>query len=809
MGNTIKLSVKRQHKYQTLRVKIVLNSFTLPQFNKFWTTDLEGIPLSFVDQTVIPENSQKKDKQTARITVDKQVKHQSTTAKPDAKTSAKNSHKGKKTSELEATQILTGYEAVDEERERIRDIIVYDIPYTWDLQKILAELKLWGNAIKCSVKRQHKYQTLRVKIALSSFALPQFNNYWFPASWTLRERKQREKFQAVIHDIPEDMTMATLWTDHYPNKQRKENWETTLKALDTPQFFIPDGKELKWCRHSIPNLKKAQLKPKAKNTLNTKRSGKSDKILDSNQPKKKDNTKSSKKVSKNNNQEEKYLNTQKKAKKSSKKKAEYLEISKQSKQQKASTKIRRPKTSWVWQFFELNKDNTKAVCQISGCEKMLTWCGSPSSLATHLSGAHGITKEIAMKHDEEELKNPPKSSIKPYKHSKQESLTQNVIGFVIGTVQPLNVVEDPDFIKMINGFDKRYKVPCTKTIKNRISKTFEIGKVTLKNQLVQVKHISLTLDAWSLPAHLPYLGVTAHWITSDFELNEVLLSMEELPYPHDATEIQKHLIDLFYEWEIESKIIALVTDNGSNVKKACNEIGVGERIPCAAHTLQLSIGKGLDKIRQLVDKSIAMLKASLISNVSLNIHKEGEKLEELYPTVHEWKVIKEIVELLNPFEAATCLLSDVKYLTIGFTYSCICNLRERLEIDFTSLKTSDTKYCKNAILEDLTSRWNISQKLCLKGSFFDPRFKSLDFINSQEECDDIFSQLREEFMIFKQNEQIDISTTSADKDTDDLMTEMSSFWKKKNAKAAPIKDEFQHYFDLVEWPVLKEYDPYL
>ena len=33
--------------------------------------------------------------------------------------------------------------------------------------------------------------------------------------------------------------------------------------------------------------------------------------------------------------------------------------------------------------------------------------------------------------------------------------------------------------------------------------------------------------------------------------------------------------------------------------------------------------------------------------------------------------------------------------------------------------------------------------------------------------------------------------------------------EKKNAKAAPIKDEFQHYFDIVELPVLEEYDPYL
>ncbi|GES91823.1 zinc finger BED domain-containing protein 1-like [Rhizophagus clarus] len=479
---------------------------------------------------------------------------------------------------------------------------------------------------------------------------------------------------------------------------------------------------------------------------------------------------------------------------------EFLEINQQSKQHKAPTKIRRPKTSWVWQFFELNRDNTKAVCQISGCEKMLTWCGSPSSLATHLSGTHGITKEIAIKYEEKELRNPPEPSVKPYKHSVQESLTKNVIGFIIGTVQPLNVVEDPDFIRMIKGFDKRYKVPCTKTIKN----------------------------AWSSPAHLPYLGVTAHWITSDFEPYEVLLSMEELPYPHGATEIQEHLIDLFYEWEIESKIIALVTDNGSNVKKACSEIA-GDKKKQQLKEAQMYLHRQQEVLQDdnelekevenliyldvikinntrwnstlyafqrliILKPTVVMLKASLISNTNLNIHKEGEKLEELCPTVHEWKIIKEIVELLNPFEAATRLLSGVNYPTIGFTYPCICNLREKLETEFTSLKTSDAKYCRNAILEDLTSRWNFFQELCLKGSFFDPRFKSLDFINSQKECDNIFSQLREEFMIFKQNEQIDNSTSSADKDTDDLMTEMNFRLTESSDGLLESRHDFLYHF---------------
>ena len=37
----------------------------------------------------------------------------------------------------------------------------------------------------------------------------------------------------------------------------------------------------------------------------------------------------------------------------------------------------------------------------------------------------------------------------------------------------------------------------------------------------------------------------------------------------------------------------------------------------------------------ILKPAIAMLKASLISNISLNIHKEDDKIEELYPTIHE------------------------------------------------------------------------------------------------------------------------------------------------------------------------------
>ncbi|PKC57904.1 hypothetical protein RhiirA1_401046 [Rhizophagus irregularis] len=226
---------------------------------------------------------------------DKQVKNQSITANPGVQTSAKKPRKGKNLSIPKATQILTGYKEADDQREQVKDIIVYDILYTWDVEKILGELTLWGHTIKLSVKWQYKYQTLRVKIVLNSFTLSQFNKFW----------------TTDLGGIPTCgvSTFKIIQTSRY-----FENWETTLKALDTPQVFLND-KELKWCQHSIPTLKKKH-KPKAKNTLNKKSSG-TGQSSNSNQPKKKDK-KFSTKATKNDNQLMN-PNSQKKAKNFSKK----------------------------------------------------------------------------------------------------------------------------------------------------------------------------------------------------------------------------------------------------------------------------------------------------------------------------------------------------------------------------------------------------------------------------------------------------------------------------------------------------------
>ncbi len=144
-----------------------------------------------------------------------------------------------------------------------------------------------------------------------------------------------------------------------------------------------------------------------------------------------------------------------------------------------------------------------------------------------------------------------------------------------------------------------------------------------------------------------------------------------------------------------------------------------------------------------------MLKTFLINNLNSYVYKKDEKLEELYPTAYEQKIIKEMVELLSSFESITCLLSDATYPTIGLTYLSLCNLKEILETEF-QMKTDVVENYRKAILEDLQLKQEFSQQFCLKGSFLDPRFKSLDFV-SQRMREEIINQLQTEYEILKED----------------------------------------------------------
>ena len=118
-------------------------------------------------------------------------------------------------------KIVTGQQGLD--KERIKDILVYDVPSDWTEEKILYQMQPWGKVIHLFSKIQRKYQTIRVRVEMADIPFQAYQRgewmvslggipvRWFPAEYTLKERKQREKFVAVIKNIPDTMTATNLF----------------------------------------------------------------------------------------------------------------------------------------------------------------------------------------------------------------------------------------------------------------------------------------------------------------------------------------------------------------------------------------------------------------------------------------------------------------------------------------------------------------------------------------------------------------------------------------------------------------------
>ncbi|GBB86004.1 hypothetical protein RclHR1_12440007 [Rhizophagus clarus] len=184
----------------------------------------------------------------------------------------------------------------------IHDIIVYDIPAKWDNYTIINALSDWVKVISMTVKRQKKYKTLCVKLEISQF----FKNYekhwmaplmgfpvrWFPASWSLQERKKKERYQAAVLNPPESMNLATLVhkeNEAYlishninmfkevklPDDKRKiirylSNWDDLHRLINNPNVW--NGETVDWTRHTplSHKLRKATKSAYSKSNGRTK-----------------------------------------------------------------------------------------------------------------------------------------------------------------------------------------------------------------------------------------------------------------------------------------------------------------------------------------------------------------------------------------------------------------------------------------------------------------------------------------------------------------------------------------------------------
>ncbi|XP_023191823.1 zinc finger BED domain-containing protein 1-like [Xiphophorus maculatus] len=180
-------------------------------------------------------------------------------------------------------------------------------------------------------------------------------------------------------------------------------------------------------------------------------------------------------------------------------------------------------------------------------------------------------------------------------------LTHSIVCLIGNEMLPFNIVEKPAFSKLLQTFDRRYKIPG----KTYISQTAmpQLSSSIKEDILKEIKDISFyfaTSDMWS--DMTPYLSLTIHYIAADWTLHSKCLETRYVPDNHTADTLGKNLKSALADWGLdEHKLVCITTDSGANMVAAIGNPGSAAE----ASTSTLLFG-GLDSDKERTARPIGL-----------------------------------------------------------------------------------------------------------------------------------------------------------------------------------------------------------
>lgn len=171
--------------------------------------------------------------------------------------------------------------------------------------------------------------------------------------------------------------------------------------------------------------------------------------------------------------------------------------------------------------------------------------------------------------------------------------------------------------------------PCTLS-RNSLSRVYNDCVFAVKAKINEdnPSAISLTMDAWTDNyRHIPFMTFTMHWMSpTETQLRSCTLQTSFLPHPHTADNIIAELKKVLIQFNLNNKIITLVTDGGTNMIKAAKDMKV-ERLSCVAHGLHNLVM--VDTLSKIPDVNNLIIKARTIVKILAFKTQEFEKVKEI------------------------------------------------------------------------------------------------------------------------------------------------------------------------------------
>ncbi|CAG9840811.1 unnamed protein product [Diabrotica balteata] len=128
-----------------------------------------------------------------------------------------------------------------------------------------------------------------------------------------------------------------------------------------------------------------------------------------------------------------------------------------------------------------------------------------------------------------------------------------------------------EFKKFVKMLCPGYTLPSRKTLSNSlIPQTFTKIRESVKQEMNKAYALCITTDSWTSINIENFTAITAHWLDDSHEhgaltLCSNLLNCIAFNDRHTAIDLCSLLQDKFEEWEIQDKILVIISDNAHNI----------------------------------------------------------------------------------------------------------------------------------------------------------------------------------------------------------------------------------------------------
>lgn len=246
---------------------------------------------------------------------------------------------------------------------------------------------------------------------------------------------------------------------------------------------------------------------------------------------------------------------------------------------------KRPKTtSKVWDVFEklpAQQGDSKAICKL--CRRIYTakTTSGTSHLRRHIEacvkrGNHDLDQpsleacfkpvsrdanRLTLSHD---TLITATTSLKNYKLDVDE-IRQAIAMMIIVDEQPLRVVEDAGFRRLLSIACPELPVLSRKTIKGDIISIYVKERENIRELLATCPgRICLTSSTWKTSCDDHFNCVTAHFIDHEWRLQKRILRFKLIPPPYDSLSVADEIALCMVHWNIEHKVFSVTLENLSS-----------------------------------------------------------------------------------------------------------------------------------------------------------------------------------------------------------------------------------------------------